>query len=71
MTDRDTREEPASGQALLVSLLTLTWLTGEAGDAGLAGSGEVESVEVHDLVPGRDEVMDELFAGVRGPVDLS
>src|SRR6478672_13438184 len=34
------------------------------------GSGEVEAVELHDLHPGRDEVVDELLVGVLAGVDL-
>src|SRR5581483_938970 len=35
-----------------------------------ASAAEVEAVEVHDLVPGLDEVDDELLLGVVGRVDL-
>ena len=34
------------------------------------GSCEVEAIEVHHLVPGRDEVLDELLLRVRAAVDL-
>src|SRR6185312_6121552 len=33
-------------------------------------SGEVEAIEVHHLVPGRDEIVDELLLGVGTSVDL-
>src|SRR5580700_3574286 len=44
------------------------WLAPLTCFSGLAG--QVEPVEVHDLVPGRDEVSDELLLGVIAGVDL-
>ncbi len=34
-------------------------------------SGEVKAIEVHHLVPSRDEVVNELFLAVRASVDFS
>ena len=34
-------------------------------------SGEVEAIKVHHLVPGRDEVLDELLLRIRTSIDLS
>jgi hypothetical protein len=34
-------------------------------------SDDIEAIEVHDLVPGRDKVMDKLHLGVRTSIDFS